>query len=323
MNDPQHKLPLLVIVGPTAVGKTKFSLDIALQWNGEIISGDSMQVYRGMDIGTAKASKQEQERVPHHLLDIREPEQSFSVAEFQARATQSINELHAKGKLPVLVGGTGLYIESVCYQYQFAFVGSDEFFRKERDAFAEQHGDEALHHQLIAVDPQSAQRLHPHDRRRIIRSLEIAHVSGSTHSALLAQQTKTSPYQLCLIGLTMERSLLYERVEQRIDEMLHAGLIAEVKSLLDTGCPRDAGSMQALGYKEMVGYLDQVYSYEQAVEVLKTRTRHYVKRQLSWFRHMKEINWIDVSDSTNSTIHFQLINDIISTKFNHKFNITD
>ncbi len=307
-----------MLVGPTAVGKTKFSIEIAKKWNAEVISGDSMQVYRGMDIGTAKASAHEQHMIKHHLIDICSPEVSYSVADFQQDAKQAIQDIYVRDKLPLLVGGTGLYIESVCYEYQFSWVGNHPVYRQTLEQFADLYGDEALHAKLVELDPISANRLHPHDRRRIIRSLEIAYLTGSTHSTLLSQQTKNSPYQLCMIGLTMDRKLLYERIEQRIDEMLDAGLIIEVKKLLQMGCPIDSTSMQALGYKELIQYLDQQLTYEQAVSLFKQRTRNYAKRQLSWFRHMKELNWIDVSISTNFTTQIQEINDIISSTFLRK-----
>jgi tRNA dimethylallyltransferase len=306
------KPPLFVLLGPTAAGKTKLSLELAQTFHGEIISGDSMQVYRGMDIGTAKVNRAERSQVPHHLIDICDPTEPFSVADYQLQTKQKIHEITSRGKLPMIVGGTGLYIESVCYDYQFSSVGQDEAYRATLEQYANQAGDEALHKKLMEVDSASASRLHPHDRRRIIRSLEIAHVSGSTHSELLASQVKESPYDLCIVGINMERSLLYQRVEQRIDDMLEKGLLSEVQLLLDQGVPRESIAMQALGYKELIGYIDGAYSYDHAIYLSKRNTRHYAKRQCSWFNHMDEINWIDVSDSTKFTTHFQLISDIIN-----------
>lgn len=309
---------LLVLIGPTAVGKTKLSLEIAKQFQCEIISGDSMQVYRGMDIGTAKASIEEQRQVPHHLIDIHDPQEPFSVAEFQERSRLLIPEIHAHGKLPFIVGGTGLYIESACYDYRFTDVGMDEAFRLEQDAYADQNGEQSLHDKLRAIDPDSAERLHYNDRRRVIRALEIAHISGVTLSGHLADQTKEPLYDLCIIGLAMDRALLYQRIEERIDAMLDSGLVEEVRSILAAGCPRDAISMNGLGYKEIVSYLDGELSFEEAVYVLKRNTRRYAKRQLSWFRHMKEINWIDLTDTTIFSVHLKKINDIITGKFVHE-----
>ncbi|TXK85352.1 tRNA (adenosine(37)-N6)-dimethylallyltransferase MiaA [Paenibacillus sp. N3.4] len=315
---PSAKPKLLVLLGPTAVGKTKLSLEIAQKYGCEIISGDSMQVYRGMNIGTAKASEAEQQLVPHHLIDIHEPSYAFSAAEFQERVKSLIMDIHSRGKLPFIVGGTGLYIESVCYNYQFTDVSMDEAFRLEQEAFANLQGEEALHQRLRDIDPESADRLHANDRRRVIRALEIYHMSGETMSAHLAAQKKESPYELCIVGLTMDRALLYQRIEERIDAMMEEGLVEEVRNLLAAGCPKQAISMQALGYKEIVSYLEGELSLEGAVTLLKRDTRRYAKRQLSWFRHMKDIHWVDVTESANFSAHFQIINDILAGKFVHK-----
>jgi tRNA dimethylallyltransferase len=309
---------LLVLIGPTAIGKTRLSLEIAAKFGCEIISGDSMQVYRGMDIGTAKATQEEQRLVPHHLIDIHNPEDPFSVAEFQERVRNLIPQIHERGRLPFIVGGTGLYIESVCYDYRFTDVGTDQQFRDDQDAFADQYGEEALHDKLRAIDPESAERLHYNDRRRVIRALEIAHVSGEPLTVHLANQPKESPYELCIIGLTMDRALLYKRIEERIDAMMESGLVEEVRTLLAAGCPKDTVSMKGLGYKEIVSYLEGELSLEAAVILLKRNTRRYAKRQLSWFRHMKQIHWVDMTDQTNFSAHLQIISDIITGKFVHE-----
>lgn len=310
----RNKPNLLVLIGPTAVGKTKLSLEIAQRYHGEIISGDSMQVYRGMDIGTAKASAEEQRLVPHHMIDIHDPDHPFSVAEFQERVTALIPQIAARGKLPMIVGGTGLYVESVCYDYRFTDVPSDEALRQELDHYAETQGDDALHHQLQEVDPQTAERLHPRDRRRIIRAIEVYRTTGIPLSAHLAAQTKESPYNLCIIGLTMDREQLYRRIEERIDLMMEKGLLREVRRLLDEGCKPEYISMQGLGYKEMIAYLEGKLSLPDAVTLLKRDTRRFAKRQLSWFRHMKDIHWIDVTDQGNFSAHFEQINAIITGK---------
>ncbi|WP_068499766.1 tRNA (adenosine(37)-N6)-dimethylallyltransferase MiaA [Paenibacillus kribbensis] len=309
------KPKLLVLVGPTAVGKTKLSIEMARQCDAEIISGDSMQVYRHMDIGTAKISTQEMEGIKHHLIDIHEPEYPYSVAAFQEDCRRLIPDIQSRGKLPFIVGGTGLYVESVCYEYQFSEVGADEAFRQEQLDFAEQFGAEALHARLQAVDPESALRLHPNDRRRVVRALEIYHVSGTTLSSQLATQKKESPYQLCIVGLTMDRQMLYKRIEDRIDGMLDQGLVAEVASLMERGVRSDAISMQGLGYKEISSYLRGEVSLEEAVTWLKRDTRHFAKRQLSWFRHMKDIQWVDVTDFGNFSAHAAQIHEIIAGKF--------
>lgn len=292
------KEKLLVIVGPTAVGKTALSIDLALKMNGEIISGDSMQVYRGMDIGTAKISKEEMRGIPHHLIDIHDPDHSFSVAEFQTRAIQLIREINRRDRLPMIVGGTGLYIQSVIYQYEFSDAGQDETFRKELEEFAARRGREALHERLRQIDPATARRLHPNDLKRVIRALEVYHLTGST-MAEHQKRAKRSPYDLCLIGLTMDRSLLYERINQRVDQMVEQGLVAEVERLLNKGYTKDLISMQAIGYKEIVDYLEGNASLSEAIELIKKKSRNFAKRQLTWFRSMKEIKWIDMTDGTD------------------------
>ncbi|RJE90154.1 tRNA (adenosine(37)-N6)-dimethylallyltransferase MiaA [Paenibacillus sp. 1011MAR3C5] len=307
------KQPLLVLIGPTAVGKTALSLSIARSWNAEIISGDSMQVYRTMDIGTAKIKEDERQGVPHHLIDIRAPEEAYSAADFQAEASSSIADIASRGKLPFVVGGTGLYVESLCYNYQFADRGSDEVFRTEMEAYAERNGAEALHRKLAEVDPIAAERLHPNDIRRVIRALEVHHTTGQSFSEQQAGQKKESPYNLVLIGLTMDRAELYRRIELRIDEMLKEGLVEEVERLLARNLPPHAVPMQALGYKEIARYLRGECSYEAAVELLKRDTRRFAKRQLSWFRHMQDIHWFDMGENFHN--HLRSIHAIIAGKF--------
>lgn len=277
-----------------------------------------MQVYRGMDIGTAKASLEERRLVPHHLIDIREPDDPFSVAEFQERVRGLIPDIHRRGKLPFIVGGTGLYVESVCYDYRFTEAGSDEAFRREQEAYADRFGEDALHRRLRSVDPERAEQLHPSDRRRVIRALEIAHLTGKPMSEHLAGPKKGSPYELCIVGLTMDRHLLYKRIEERVDAMMASGLVEEVERLLAEGNSRTAISMQGLGYKEIVSYLFGETTLAEAVLLLKRNTRRFAKRQLSWFRHMKDIEWVDVTDMAKFTAHLKKINDIITGKFVHE-----
>ncbi|WP_246281000.1 tRNA (adenosine(37)-N6)-dimethylallyltransferase MiaA [Saccharibacillus qingshengii] len=313
------KPKLLVLIGPTAVGKTKLSIELAKAFSCEILSGDSMQVYRGMDIGTAKISHSEMEGVPHHLIDIHEPDEPFSVSEFQERCDALIPEIAQRGRLPFIVGGTGLYIESFCYRYEFAESGADEAFRQEQALFAETCGNEALHSRLRAIDPDSAERLHPNDTRRVIRALEIHKLTGETLSERLAKQKKTTPYDLCLIGLTMDRQMLYNRIEERIDQMMDSGLIEEVQALRERGYTPDMVSMQGLGYKEIWPYLDGSCSLEEAVYRLKRDTRHFAKRQLSWFRHMPDIHWVDVSETENFFASYEKIHGIITGRFGSDF----
>jgi tRNA dimethylallyltransferase len=314
MTQATDKPKLLALVGPTAVGKTSISLDIAERYGCEIISGDSMQVYRGMDIGTAKISAEERRRIPHHMIDIHDPDYPFSAAEFQEEVKRCIRDIHARGKLPFLVGGTGLYIESVCYDYRFVEGGADEAFREELRRFAQMEGTAGLYERLKEVDPATAARLHPNDQRRIIRALEIAHVTGKPLSAQMEGKPKESPYRLCIIGLTMERQLLYKRIDARVDDMIEKGLVEEVRGLMERGITRGMVSMQGLGYKEIASYLSGECGLEEAVERIKRNTRRFAKRQLSWFRHMKDIVWVDVSDSSKFSAHFHQINDIIAGK---------
>ncbi|AWP28255.1 tRNA (adenosine(37)-N6)-dimethylallyltransferase MiaA [Paenibacillus glucanolyticus] len=311
----ESKPKLLVLIGPTAVGKTKMSIELAKEFGCEIISGDSMQVYRGMDIGTAKISADEMEGIPHHLIDIHEPDHPYSVAEFQEQSRRLITEIAGRDKLPFIVGGTGLYVESVCYGYQFSETGADEAFRDEQFRYANENGAEALHRKLADVDPETADRLHPNDLRRVVRALEVFHMTGIPLSAQLAPQTKQSPYDLCLVGLTMDRQMLYNRIEERIDLMLNQGLVDEVAALMDKGYAPGLVSMQGLGYKEIVSHLNGEFSYEEAVVLLKRDTRRFAKRQLSWFRHMKDIEWVDVTDSGNFSANYQKIRAIIAGKF--------
>ncbi|MDB5054774.1 MAG: tRNA delta(2)-isopentenylpyrophosphate transferase [Bacilli bacterium] len=315
MSQSPFKPKLLVLVGPTAIGKTKLSLEIARIFGCEIISGDSMQIYRGMNIGTAKILPEEQQGIPHHLIDIFEPDEAFSAALFQKLAGQLILEIHANHRLPFIVGGTGLYIESLCYDFQFSEASSDEAFREEQTQYLQRFGEAALHQKLEQVDPESAARLHPNNTRRVIRALEILQITGKTLSDQLSGQKKQSPFDLCMIGLTMDRALLYKRIEQRIDQMIEQGLVEEVNDLLKKGYTRELISMQGLGYKEIIRYLQGEYGLDEAVTLLKRDTRHYAKRQMSWFRHMTDIHWVDVTDFTNFSTHLQTINDIIAGKF--------
>ena len=316
----QKREKLVAIVGPTATGKTELSLELAEQFHGEIISGDSMQVYRGMDIGTAKAAPHELARVPHHLIDIIYPAEEYSVALFQQSATRLITEINQRGRLPFLVGGTGLYIESVTHRFQFSQSAQDPELRDRLQRIAETEGVESLHARLAAVDPITAERLHPNDVKRVIRALEIYENTGCKMSdyQIRAEQ---SPYDLVMIGLTMERKILYQRINERVDRMIEAGLVEEVRRLLDQGYSPSLTSMQGLGYKELIPYLYGEITLEKAIQDIKKRTRHFAKRQLSWFRRMKEIQWFDVTDSTRRREAVQTIKRILAGKFQQLPNI--
>lgn len=286
---------LLVLIGPTAVGKTKLSILLAKVFDGEIISGDSMQIYKGMDIGTAKITREEMEGIPHHLIDIRRPDESFSVAEFQKLVREKIIEISSRGKLPMIVGGTGLYIQSVIMDYQFQEMPSDEEFRRGLEEKAERVGKEALFEELKAADPASAAILHPNNLRRVIRALEVFHCTGKRMSELQEQQTNELLYETALIGLTMEREQLYERINLRVDEMLKTGLLKEARGLYQSGL-KGSQAVQAIGYKELFEYFDGNINFEEAVEQLKQNSRRYAKRQLTWFRNKMDVEWFDMTN---------------------------
>ncbi|MBB4074119.1 tRNA dimethylallyltransferase [Anoxybacillus voinovskiensis] len=291
------KEKLVVLIGPTAVGKTKMSIELAKRLDAEIISGDSMQIYRGMDIGTAKIMPAEMQGIPHHLIDIKDPEDSFSVAEFQQLVRPLIREITRRGKLPMIVGGTGLYIQSVLYDYQFTDAPSDEGYRQKLRKLVEEHGEMALFNMLKAVDEESAARIHPRNVRRVIRALEIYHCTGKTMSEWQKTQTPELLYDVAIIGLTMEREQLYRRINERVEQMIANGLLDEVKALYDRGLS-DCQSIQAIGYKELYAYFAGTISLEEAIEQLKQNSRRYAKRQLTWFRNKLPVCWFDMTDPT-------------------------
>lgn len=287
------KKKLLVIVGPTAIGKTALSIEIAKKFQGEIISADSSQVYRYMDIGTAKATKDEMQNIPHHLIDAIEPNQAFSVQEFQHRAIQKIVEIYERGHLPIIAGGTGLYIESVTHGYSMPDVPTNHEFRDHLHQLACTEGNNAVYKKLKDVDPVTAARLHPNDQNRIVRALEVYEALGQPISSVTAKREPL--YNTLWVGLKMPREQLYERINMRVNHMLKSGLVDEVASLKEKGYHRDLTSMQAIGYKEIMSYLEGEISLDTAVEWIKQGTRRYAKRQLTWFRRLSEIHWFDVT----------------------------
>lgn len=293
-----EKEKLAVLIGPTAVGKTKLSILLAKRFNAEIISGDSMQIYKRMDIGTAKIKEEEMEGIPHHLIDIKNPEEPFSAAEFQELVRSKITEITSRGKLPMIVGGTGLYIQSVIYDYQFSDAPSDEEFRKILEERAEREGNDVIYEELLEIDPESAEKIHPNNIRRVIRALEIYHCTGKTMSQYQENQNPELLYDTALIGLTMDRETLYDRINQRVEIMMQEGLLEEVSSLFDNGL-MDCQSIQAIGYKELYDYFNGRVSLEDAVENLKQNSRRYAKRQLTWFRNKMNVEWFDMSDSVD------------------------
>ncbi|CAH2462660.1 tRNA (adenosine(37)-N6)-dimethylallyltransferase MiaA [Bacillus sp. S4] len=305
-----------VIIGPTAVGKTKLSIDLAKALNGEIISGDSMQIYRTMDIGTAKVTTDEMDGIPHYMIDIKDPEDSFSVAEFQERVRKCIREITERGKLPIIVGGTGLYIQSVLFDYQFTDEAGDATYREQMGKLALERGVEYIHKKLQEVDPESAERIHANNVRRVIRALEIFHTTGEKMSNQLEKQENELLYDVSLIGLTMDREMLYDRINLRVNLMIEQGLLEEVKGLHERGV-RDCQSIQAIGYKEIYDYFENRVSLEEAVSQLKTNSRRYAKRQLTWFRNKMDVAWFDVTDGEKTSEILRYIEGKLQLKSNN------
>ncbi|MCP3762076.1 tRNA (adenosine(37)-N6)-dimethylallyltransferase MiaA [Domibacillus sp. A3M-37] len=304
-----------VVIGPTASGKTDLSIYLAKEFNGEVISGDSMQIYRGLSIGTAKVTKEEMNGVPHHLINIKNPDESFSAAEFQQLAREKIADINARGKLPIICGGTGLYIQSVLYDYQFAEDGIDHTIRKELEAEAKKMGADALHEQLRKVDPAMAASFHPNNVRRTIRALEIYRTTGEPASKRKNSEIPDEKYDNVMIGLSMERAVLYDRINRRVDLMMKAGLLNEAKWLYETNLV-NAPAVQAIGYKELFPYLRGEQPLEEGVDILKQNSRRYAKRQLTWFRNKMDINWFDVTDESARDEKKQQICSLLAGKLN-------
>lgn len=290
----EEKQPLIILTGPTAVGKTSLSIELAKRIGGEIISADSMQVYRGMDIGSAKVTKEEMQGVPHYLIDEFEPWEEFHVVKFQEYAKRYIRQISEKGKIPILAGGTGFYIQAVLYDIDFTENGGDTNYRTFLQEIAREKGAQALHEMLRTVDPDSAEAIHANNVKRVIRALEYYHETGEPISKHNEQErAKESPYRFAYFVLNDARDTLYQNIDLRVDEMMQAGLLDEVRRLRENGCTRDLVSMQGLGYKEMIDYLDGKYDLTEAVRVLKRDTRHFAKRQLTWFRRERDVVWLD------------------------------
>ncbi len=287
------KKPLIVLTGPTSVGKTSLSIQLAKAVGGEIISADSIQVYRGMDIGSAKISLGEMQGISHHLIDILDPKDSFHIVLFQQLAKQAIEECYERGHVPILVGGTGFYIQAVTKDIDFSLAEQQSELRGELEALAKEKGASYLHQLLWEVDPESAAKIHENNVKRVIRALEFYRQNGtpiSSHN--LEQKAQETPYNLAYFVLTAPRELLYKRIDARVDEMIANGLVREVASLKEQGCHKGMVSMQGLGYKEILSYLDGEVSLEEAVRVLKRDTRHFAKRQMTWFRREPDVLWV-------------------------------
>lgn len=302
--DHRQKKTLVVLAGPTAVGKTRLSIQLAKVLDAEVISADSMQVYRHMDIGSAKITPEEMEQVPHHLIDALEPEDDFHVVRFQQMAKQAMEGIYARGHIPLLVGGTGFYIQAVVRDISFGEERAQENgYRKEMERLAREKGSQWLHGQLAAVDEAAAAQIHPNNRKRILRALEFYHDTGTPISAHNREQKeKTSPYNCAYFVLTDDRESLYRRIDRRVDQMMADGLLEEVKALRERGCTRDMVSMQGLGYQELLAYLEGEYPLEEAVRLIKRDTRHFAKRQLTWSKREKDVIWVDKRELDGSQI---------------------
>jgi len=292
------KKPLIILTGPTAVGKTDLSIKLAKAVNGEVISADSMQVYKHMNIGTAKIMSSEMGGIKHYLIDEFDPQEDFNVVKFKEYAEKYMAEIYAKNKVPIIAGGTGFYIQAVLYGIDFEENEEDSShgisYRKELETLAQEKGALYLHSMLQEADPVSARSIHPNNIKRVIRALEYYKQTGnkiSEHN--VEQRQKESPYHFCYFVLNNKRDVLYERINKRVDVMMEQGLLEEVKHLLDMGCTKDMVSMQGLGYKEIIEYLEGKCTLEEAVYILKRDTRHFAKRQLTWFKREKDVIWIN------------------------------
>ncbi len=289
--------PLIILTGPTAVGKTALSIGLAKAVDGEIISADSMQVYRKMNIGTAKIEPSEMQGVRHHLIDILDPGEEFNVVLFKRYALEAMEDIYSRGKIPVIVGGTGFYIQALLYDIDFEDNDNDMSYREELQRLAAEKGNSYIHDMLSKVDPESAEKIHENNVKRVIRALEFYRKTGmkiSEHNETEAQ--KESPYNFEYFVLNDDRSKLYDRIDRRIDIMLEQGLEAEVRQLVSEGYSRDLVSMQGLGYKEIIDYIQGRCSFDEAVYTLKRDTRHFAKRQITWFKREKHVTWVNKNE---------------------------
>ena len=294
----ENQKNLIILTGPTAAGKTALSIRLAKAVGGEIISADSMQVYRHMDIGSAKVTHEEMDGVCHHLIDVLEPDEEFHVVKFQEMAKKAIKQIYDKGKIPILVGGTGFYIQSVLYDIDFTQTDEDEDFREQLENLAREKGNEVLFEKLRRIDPKACENLHPNNVKRVIRAIEFYEKSGgkriSEHNE--EQHEKPSPYCYTYFVLTDDRAILYEKINRRVDNMLENGLVEEVMRLREMGCSKDLVSMQGLGYKEILDYLEGACALEDAVYRIKRDTRHFAKRQITWFKRERDVTWVSRQD---------------------------
>lgn len=290
---------IIVVAGPTAVGKTEYAIDIAETIGGEIVSADSMQLYKFMDIGSAKPTSEERARIPHHLVDEIDPRMPFSVAAYQKLAKCAINEIFSKGKIPVISGGTGLYINSLVYDMDFSAPPAGEDYREKLEALAEDKGKEYLYFILKEKSPDMAERIHPNNLKKVIRALEVLETSGKEINPFSHSFKKTTDYDTLMIGLSRDRDELYERINHRVDVLIDCGLVDEVKSLMDMGLTESNISMKGIGYKEIIGALNDEYDISEAIYLIKRNTRHYAKRQITWMKRYDDMKWFNLSAYKN------------------------
>jgi tRNA dimethylallyltransferase len=287
---------IICVCGPTAVGKTKYAIELAKAVNGEVVSADSMQLYKFMDIGSAKPTAEEQAEVRHHLVDFVDPRDGFSVAEYQAAAKAAINDIFSRGKVPVISGGTGLYISSLIYEMDFAGAPRDDCFRERLEGLAKERGNEYVHGLLRELDPEAAERIHPNNLKKLIRAIEVAESTGRGIPAFEESFRPSGDYEYALIGLMRDRQELYDRIDRRVDLLVEMGLEEEIKRLLEMGLTADDISMKGIGYKEIIGYFNGEYDFDEAVRLVKRNTRHYAKRQMTWLRRYEEMHWVNLSE---------------------------
>lgn len=308
MDTETKKKPLYVIAGPTAVGKSALGVELALKVGGEVISADSMQVYRGMDIGTAKIKPEEMKGVKHHLIDILDPKESFHVYDFKQRARECAEEIWSRGAVPIVVGGTGFYIQALAYDIDFSGEGADNGIRQRLEKLAAENGNEELFKILKELDPEAAAGLHPNNVRHVLRAVEFAMQNDakiSEHNN--EQRQKQSPYNLHYFVLNDDRALIYERINDRVDKMMDEGLLDEVKALIDYGCSAEMTSMQGIGYKQLLAYFNKEYDLDEAVRLIKRDSRHFAKRQLTWFNREKDLHWIDRRELPDTRMQLDFI----------------
>lgn len=302
----------IMILGPTASGKTLLSVELAKKLNTEIINADSMQIYKNLNIGTAKPTLKEQGNIKHHLLDFLEPANEYSVSNFKEDASKIIKQLNNTGKTPIVVGGTGFFLESLLSNYSYGNAVKNDFIRQKYMNLKEEHGNEYIYDILKKIDPQTAEKLHPNDFKRVIRALEIFEVCGKTKFEMEQQnkQTTSTEFKPYIIGLTMPREMLYEKINLRVDKMIEDGLVAEVEELINQGLTTNNQCMKGIGYKELIDYFNNKQPLDICVEKIKQASRNYAKRQMTWFGHMENIHWFDVSTNSIQDIINEILTDL-------------